>query len=336
MGMLRAVVVGAGKRAAGLLTQMLAEPGLGLRPVAVVEPVEERRRQAVERFGLELAYASVEELLADRPQLDCAFVATPPWLHAPAFAACARAGLAVFCEKPADMELEAAEEIWRVARETGVPTMFGFNRRFTAAARVAKALLARSRPWFIHTSKSRPMTYSRMLAENAVHAVDLLLWLAGSVPRRVQAVGCMKDPVIEAERYVAASVEFVSGCAGSVHMVTEGRGAVERLEVYAQDFTFRAELPERCRFAGDPDRLARAAAEAGLGLESLGDGAWRVSQPGGDLRAELAAFAALVRGERRDVPGAAEAFEAQRLVEQIYAAAGLPPTRRSERWVRES
>lgn len=179
------------------------------------------------------------------------------------------------------------------------------------------------------------MTYSRMLAENAVHAVDLMPCLAGSVPETVRAVGTFKDPQVEAEAFVAAAVRFVAGGAGSMQMVTTGHGSVERLEVCANGWTLRGDLGGAIRYQGPPERLAEAAARAGGEVEARGDGAQVVRGPS-DLAAELEAFVRLVQGAREVVPDAPAAFEAQRLVEEIYRQAGLPPTRWTPSWVREA
>ncbi len=334
--MLRAAVIGAGSRAHGLMTRIASE---GLFSVAaVVEPVPERLAAAASEFGVTLAVTSLGELFsrAAPGDLDCAFVVTPPWLHREAFEAVVGHGLPTFCEKPMDMDLRAAERMLFAARAAGVPAMFGFNRRFTPAARLARALRADAPPFFVHTSKSRPMTYSRMLAENSVHAVDLMLCLAASVPETVRAVAAFKDPAVEAEGFVSASVSFVGGGAGSFQMVTDGHGAVERLEVYGRGFTLLCDLPDQVRYSGDAAQLEGAARTAGVTLVDRGGGRFEV-RGAPDLTAELAAFAALVRGEDAppDLPGAEAAFEAQRLVEAIYRDAGLPPTRWTQRWIRE-
>ncbi len=334
--MLRAAVIGAGSRAHGLMTRIAAEAVFSV--AALVEPLADRRAAAAAAFGVPLAAANLEELLARTApgRLDCAFVVTPPWLHADAFEAVVAAGLPTFCEKPMEMDLRGADRMLRAARAARVPSMFGFNRRFTPAARLARALRGGAPPAFVHTSKSRPMTYSRMLAENSVHAVDLMLCLAASIPETVRAVAAFKDPGVEAEAFVSACVSFVGGGAGSFQMVTDGHGAVERFELYGRDFTLLGDLPGHVRYSGEAARLEEAARAAGVSLDDRGGGRFEVGgEP--DLSAELAAFAALVRGQDvpPDLPGPEAAFEAQRLVEAIYRAAGLPPTRWTERWVRE-
>jgi myo-inositol 2-dehydrogenase/D-chiro-inositol 1-dehydrogenase len=326
------LLVGAGRRARGIVSTM---ERTGFRVDGVVEPDPGRRDAARAELGVGRVFAHVDELPAAADFADCAFVVTPPWLHADAFIACAARGLPIFCEKPMDMDLRAAERMRRAAAAHGVRTMFGFNRRYTPVGRLARSLTAGAPPRFVHTSKSRPMTYSRMLAENSVHAVDLLLCLAGSIPERVAAVGAFKDAVTEAEAHIAACVAFLGGGAGSFQMVTSGEGAVERVEVYGEDYTLRGDLGGVVRYEGEPMRLRAAAVAAGVTLEEQGGGRYRVGGEA-DLDAELRAFAEVVRAGRRDVPDAEAAFEAQRLVEAIYREAGLPPTRWSPQWVRES
>ena len=334
--MLRTAVIGAGNRARGLMAQLAGDGRFAL--AAVVEPLEERRRAAQARFGIPFAAASLEALFAppQAPSLDCAVIATPPWLHREAFCAVLARGLPCFCEKPMDMDLREADRMRQAAAGRRAPVLFGFNRRFTAAARLARTLRGSEPPHFVHTSKSRPMTYSRMLAENAVHAADLLLCLAASTPETVRATGVFKDAAMEAEGFISAAVSFVGGGGGSLQMVTEGHGSVERFEIYGRDYTLVADLPGSVRYGGDPSRLREAAASAGLALTEGGGGRWEVSgEP--DVAAELGTFAALVRGETvpPDLPGPEEAFEAQRLVEAVYRSAGLPPSRWTGTWVRE-
>lgn len=333
--LLRAAVVGAGSRATSLMTRITSEGLFTL--AAVVEPVAERRHAAVAQFAVPLAVPGVDELLAvARPGLDCVFVVTPPWLHAEAFVAVANAGLPIFCEKPMDMDLRAAERMRHAARANGIRSMFGFNRRFTPVGRLARALCAAEPPRFVHASKSRPMTYSRMLAENAVHAVDLLLCLADSTPETIKAVATFKDGSAEAEAYVGAVLSFVGGGGGSFQMITEGAGGVERVEVYGRDYTLVGDLPDQIRYAGDTHGLREAARTAGVTLESRGGERFEVrGEP--DLVVELSAFAALVQGTGlpTGLPGVEAAFEAQRVVEAIYRDAGLPPTHWAAEWVRE-
>ncbi len=329
----RAAVVGAGRRAAHLMRAM---PAAGFEVAGVVEPDAARLAAALEACPGARGFGDVAELVSAREGVDCAFILTPPDRHAEPFVACVRAGLPAFCEKPADMELGAVERMRAAAVQAGVPTLVGFNRRFTPVARLARALTAGRPPLFVQASKSRPMAYSRMLAENAVHAADLLLWLAAAPVQAVGAAARFKDELREIEAFAAAAVTFVGGGGGLLQMVTGGSGGVERLEVYGEGFTLTAELPDRGRYVGDLRALQDAARSAGLQLREEGGGCLRVQAGGSDPEGELAAFATRLRGSPVEAADIEAAYAAQALVEAVYAAAGLPPTRGSTQWIRES
>jgi len=62
--------------------------------------------------------------------VDAVVIVTPAQTHAAVIERAARAGKAVFCEKPIATTLEDAARIREVLEETGVPFQIGFQRRF--------------------------------------------------------------------------------------------------------------------------------------------------------------------------------------------------------------
>jgi len=87
--------------------------------VAVVDALEERRREAVNRFGCR-AYSDFEQLIED-DEVELVVVATPSYLHASQTIEALKAGKNVVCEKPmatslaeADAMIEAAEKSGRI------------------------------------------------------------------------------------------------------------------------------------------------------------------------------------------------------------------------------
>ena len=95
--------------------------------VAVHDPVDGAAEDVVRFTGARKA--SGEEILA-APDTDAVLVATPTDLHTACIEAAARAGKAIFCEKPIDLDLDRARACIDVVRETGARLMVGFNRRF--------------------------------------------------------------------------------------------------------------------------------------------------------------------------------------------------------------
>ncbi|HWJ53366.1 MAG TPA: Gfo/Idh/MocA family oxidoreductase, partial [Propionibacteriaceae bacterium] len=105
--------------AAGIAPAALLRPALRRNDV-VVAAVASRRgaREYADRLGIERAYASYQELLAD-PDLDLAYNALPPSLHARWSIAALEAGKHVLCEKPFAMNAAEAERVVEVAERSG-------------------------------------------------------------------------------------------------------------------------------------------------------------------------------------------------------------------------
>ena len=76
--------------------------------------------------------ASVEELLG-RPDVDAVAICTSTDTHADLIVAAARAGKAIFCEKPVSLDLDEVDRALAAVEAAGVPFQIGFNRRFDPA-----------------------------------------------------------------------------------------------------------------------------------------------------------------------------------------------------------
>jgi predicted dehydrogenase len=92
-------------------------------PDAEVTAVGSRSQEAADRFagehGIPRAYGSWKALAED-PDVDVVYVATPHSAHHAATLACLAAGKAVLCEKPFTLDLAQAEELVETARGAGV------------------------------------------------------------------------------------------------------------------------------------------------------------------------------------------------------------------------
>jgi myo-inositol 2-dehydrogenase/D-chiro-inositol 1-dehydrogenase len=108
----------------------------GARLVAAADPAP----GAAERLGADRAYTDPAEAFAD-PAVDAVVIAAPARFHADLVVAAARAGKAVFCEKPMALSLADADRAIDAARAAGVVLQVGFNRRFVPDWQAARALL---------------------------------------------------------------------------------------------------------------------------------------------------------------------------------------------------
>src|SRR4051794_8069551 len=99
------------------------------RAVAVGSRDRGRAEAVAREFGVDKAYGSYGELLAD-DDVEAVYVGTPNSVHAEWAIAAARAGKHVLCEKPLGVDRAEAETMFAAARESGVRLMEAFMYRF--------------------------------------------------------------------------------------------------------------------------------------------------------------------------------------------------------------
>jgi len=80
--------------------------------------------------GAELGVPAVPDFDALLSDVDAVVVATPTGTHAELVTRAARAGRAVFCEKPISLDRPATVDTLAAVAEAGVPFQVGFHRRF--------------------------------------------------------------------------------------------------------------------------------------------------------------------------------------------------------------
>src|SRR6266487_7002107 len=78
-----------------------------------------KAKDAAGKLGIEKAYGSYEELLAD-PEIEAIYNPLPNHMHVPWSIKAAEAGKHVLCEKPLGVTVAEARELLRVQEKTGV------------------------------------------------------------------------------------------------------------------------------------------------------------------------------------------------------------------------
>src|SRR5437763_1729634 len=116
-----------------------------------------RAKRIATKYGAEIA-PSLDAALADAA-VDAVVICTPPRSHAAIIEASARAGKAIFCEKPVDLDLAKVDACGETLRRTGVPFFVGFNRRFDPTHQAMHVAIGRGeigRPEMIVVSSRDP------------------------------------------------------------------------------------------------------------------------------------------------------------------------------------
>ncbi|HEV3312752.1 MAG TPA: Gfo/Idh/MocA family oxidoreductase [Chloroflexota bacterium] len=194
------------------------------------------------------AYRGLAEMLASEA-IDVINICTPSGLHASQSIEAMRAGSHVIVEKPMALTLPDADEMIRVSQESGVRLAVVSQHRFDSDARRLRKLieseaLGRISLAVAHVPWWRSQAYydkaawrgtiamdGGVLMNQAIHSVDLLLWLLGPVAS-VTSFAETRAHDIEAEDVVAASLRFESGAIGSITATTGAfPGFPARLEI---------------------------------------------------------------------------------------------------------
>ncbi len=99
----------------------------GATLVAVADAFPAAAQSIADQYGC--AIRSIDDILASK-DIDAVVICTPTDTHAYLIEQFARAGKAVFCEKPIDLSLSRVKACLKVVRDTKATLMVGFNRRF--------------------------------------------------------------------------------------------------------------------------------------------------------------------------------------------------------------
>ncbi|MCW5323410.1 inositol 2-dehydrogenase [Verminephrobacter aporrectodeae subsp. tuberculatae] len=193
---------------------------------------------------------SSQEIMAD-PGIDAVLIATSTDTHAALIEAAVRAGKAVLCEKPVDLNLERALACQAVVAKVGRPVMIGFNRRFDPnfaalkrafdAGEIGKGELLSITSF---DPAPPPVGYVKLsgglFRDMAIHDFDMACWIFGAAPASVTAIGSsIVDPAIGAAGDLDTAVITLHFADGRMAVVKNSRRAVygydQRIELLGSD-----------------------------------------------------------------------------------------------------
>lgn len=196
------------------------------------------------------AYASIDELLRD-DEIDAVVVASPSGAHLDCALKALEAGRHVLVEKPLEITGSRCDQIIEMAKSKGLLASGIFQSRFYEAPRVLKNAIVEGRfgritmasaqvKWFRSQQYydsgawrgTMAMDGGGALMNQAIHAIDLLCWLAGPVAEVQGYCGTLSHQRIEVEDTAAASLKFSSGALGTIEASTSiYPGFLKRIEI---------------------------------------------------------------------------------------------------------
>jgi myo-inositol 2-dehydrogenase/D-chiro-inositol 1-dehydrogenase len=223
------------------------------RLVSVFDVAGDVARQTATALGAKRAQ-SLEEVWADR-EVAAVLIATPTDTHVPLITAAVKAGKAVFCEKPIDVDLERARSCGRDIAPHRPRLMMGFNRRFDPSFRALGERLHRGEigrlELVVITSRDPappPLTYIRssggLLRDMTIHDFDMARYLAGDISQ-VQAFGAnLVDPKIAKLGDIDTCTVSMRAKSGALLQINNSRRCVygydQRIEVFGAEGMLQA------------------------------------------------------------------------------------------------
>jgi len=217
----------------------------GARVAAAADPFPEAAQALAARTGA--AVMTAEEIIASR-DIDAVVIGTPTDTHFDLIQASAKAGKAIFCEKPVDMSADRIRDCITTVEAAGVAFMTGFNRRFDAGfATIGKRIRAGDIGNVeLITILSRdpsppPVSYIKssggLFRDMMIHDFDMARFLLGEEVIRVYATGsALVDPAIGEAGDVDTAVAVLTTASGRICQISNSRRATygydQRVEVH--------------------------------------------------------------------------------------------------------
>lgn len=241
----------------GRIGQVHARSLMGMenaQVAAVADAVPEAAAVLAARTGAKAM--AVEDILA-ASDIDAVVIGTPTTTHYDLIHAAARAGKAIFCEKPIDLSSARIRDCLAVVAQHDVPFFIAFNRRFDPNFAALKAQIDAGAIGAVEmvTILSRdpgppPIGYIEtsggLFRDMMIHDLDMARFLLGEDPVEVFAhASCLVDPAIAAAGDVDTAMVSLRTGTGKLCQISNSRraryGYDQRVEVHGAAGMLRAD-----------------------------------------------------------------------------------------------
>jgi UDP-N-acetyl-2-amino-2-deoxyglucuronate dehydrogenase len=209
------------------------------RVVALMDQVPGAAQKLAESSGVQCEpYTELRPML-ERKDVDIVIVSTPSGAHMESAVAAAEAGKHVVVEKPLEVTVERCDQILAACDKNGVKLCTIFPSRFADANRALKAAVDAGRFGRLTLGETtckwwRSQEYydkggwrgtwkldgGGALMNQAIHNVDLLLWMMGPATHVTAFTATLAHERIEVEDTAVACLRFASGALGVIQATT--------------------------------------------------------------------------------------------------------------------
>ena len=308
----------------------------GAELVACTDRVSAAAEALAEETGCQ-AFADLEEMLK-QDSVDVVTICSPSGAHMEPCLAAAQQGKHVIVEKPLDVTLERCDAMIDACQKAGVKLATIFPSRFHDSSIAMKQAIDAGRfgtlalgdayvKWYrtqeYYDSGAWRGTWQLdgggALMNQAIHSVDLLLWLMGPAVEVMAHTATLAHERIEVEDVATATVRFANGALGVIEATTAGfPGTLKKIEISGSQGTAILEEEDiiKWEFAESTPDDERFRAEM-MNKTQTGGGAADPAAIGHHAHAEL--FRDFLQALADDRPPAIDGAEGRRSVELILA-----------------
>jgi predicted dehydrogenase len=221
----------------------------------------EKAQAAARRLGIEKAYGSYEELLADC-DVDAVYLPLPNHLHVPWAIKALKAGKHVLCEKPLGLNAAEAQKLLEASRKfPRLKVMEAFMYRHHPQWQWVKQRVSEGKIGELRTIQSffsyynsdsndirnKADTGGGGLMDIGCYCISLSRFIFGAEPRRVCGIR-EEDPEMKVDRLTSGILEFASGT--STFTCATQLVPYQRVHIFGTKGRIEIEIP----FNPPPDR----------------------------------------------------------------------------------
>ena len=212
--------------------------------------------QFAKKKGIDQIFNSYEQMIKEST-IDAVVICSPTDTHADYVQMAAYAGIAVFCEKPLDLNLGRVLEVLKLVESKGIKLMLGFNRRFDQEFLKVKKLVAQGAIGNHHLVKitsrdpqAPPISYivqsGGLFLDMTIHDFDMARFLVDKEVVEVYAKGAaLINPELSRVGDIDSAVITLTYEDGTMAIIDNSREAAygydQRVEVFGSKGMVKAD-----------------------------------------------------------------------------------------------
>jgi predicted dehydrogenase len=307
------------------------------RLAAVCDILYENALELSEAYDANL-YLSIEDLLANEPDVDIVSICTPNGLHAMHRILCLQANKHVLCEKPLCIHLADARRMLQAAQDADRHLYVVKQNRYNPPVTAVKELLKEDRlgkilSFQVNCFWNRPNSYytswkgtkkmdGGTLYTQFSHFIDLMYWLLGDVKSVTARTKNFEHRVLEIEDSGVVLIETLGGAIGTLNYTVNSyqKNMEGSFTIFGEHGTVKIggqylnELEYQC-IAGEP------IGDLPLGKPANSYGFYQGSMSNHDKVYQNLVKA--IENPGHEFANALEGMKTVEIIEKIYASAGL-------------